>query len=1761
MCAALAHPIHEKGRLLEIATKLYFERVMPVEAVYYWRDWAHQQGLPIQDTGIDLVAIFEGQPWAIQCKLWQKEVAWSDLGTFVASLTKKDLPFAGGYLVVESLTRQAERQLEQQEKPLRILSACEIRNTLRDEYGLSDEAILQEKPLPPKTPKTLRPYQEKAVRAAVEHFQHHQRGKLLMPPGTGKTLVSLRITEELLAHRIQRPTSPYVASSTKAESLSSLSSSPSQGENLGSFSSSQGEHLGSSSSPASQGSQAESLGSLVSSLLQGERALLPSSQLSNGEAVEQSSTPPLVLFLCPSIALLDQSIKVWWRESRFPLHIAAVVSDKTVGKEDDFHHRSLLTFPATTNSQELLERFELRPDRLNVVFSTYQSLEVVIEAQEKGFPAFDLVICDEAHRTAGVSDKRNAPEKSGFRKVHENNFLRAHKRLYMTATPKVFGTSPEERRRAETENLVEIYDMWDETLFGPVFFEYSFRQAIEEGYLAPYRVVVLMVDSGAVEEKLNEYLNSDQALSVDLATQLVALGLLIQGKIRDESGQPLPQPIRSGIVFVGRVRKSEKLGQEFARVYQEYFGEPPKAQLRHIDGSMSAFEKRRLLDWLREDGAQEPRLLSNAKVLTEGIDVPSLDVVAFLDPKESVVDIIQAVGRVVRTAENKNYGLIFIPLILQPTKDQPLKESDVDRRLHHSSYKTLWQVLGALASLDSSFRAQIRLLLVGDRDKPLSEEPVLMLRHSLELQPELFEQVRQHLSLRVVRSFRLGRVFLRDWAEETARLAQTLHHHLQNALERDPNFQTQFQKLLHALQESLHPQIHSTDVQSLIVQYLLTRPIFEALFPPPTHPNPENTHFQSTADLLEEIFGHFRPFLENNLETFQKFYVQAQARAAGLTSPAERQEFIRQLYTDFFAVAFPQLSEEMGIAYTPLPLVQFLVRVGNHLLQEHFGRSLKDPGVGVWDPFAGTGIFLALAMNDIPPDALQQKLDRQDFWATEILLLPLLVLVKNLEHLIAQKLSHPIPFSGALWGDTFQLMEHFYQKKHPTLPDLFPPAFQNLQNHFLQKPLHLILSNPPWRAGRENENQGRKNPEYRDLRKRIEETYVCAAKSLGAKLVNSLYDTYIQAIRLATDRIEEGIIAFVLNNGWLTGLAARGLRKTLQSEFAAIYIYDLKGDARTRGEEWKKQGDKIFDSQSRAGVCLTLLVKKKDFSGKGRIFYAVVPDYASKEEKFRLLETFAPPPYSIPVKKKDFSGKGRIFYAVVPDYASKEKKFSLLETFAQNPASIPWREIHPSPKADWLQQGQSEFDTLLKLGDKQVKNTLRSKAAPPQSPASLNLEKSPPPTASRPHLSAQEEEITLFALYSGGLKTNRDRYVYNFSEDELRRHVQRLIETFNNELARAQEGEITEENVEEAVEKDPKKIKWDSTLKLHLLRQISPQALDETKMREAYYRPFVPMKLYFDNVLISRVGSFPLIFPTADTENIAIVVSAKGKGVVFDVFMVDEIVDVNFFTPLTVFPFYFYDEALKPRFNLTQEGLRYVSRELGRRVGVEEVFYYVFGVLSAPGYRERYGENLLMELPRVPLLRGVFVEVVDLGRKLAALQLSALRPLPPQAESASPSQSHSPRPLSLWQADPQKRDQTLRHFGLWYEPLEPYFDAQSLGLEPHFSREPLKKIRLQEEKRCLFINDRLVWAEIPEWVFSERVGNYAPLRWVSEYLVPSEDEETGIVWDPGLSVGEFLEIAGRLVRFSERAKALKEQLNAVFWRGLSEEGFLTEAAE
>jgi predicted helicase len=1519
----------EKGRLLEVATKLYLQE--QGFKTYLWQEWALQKGLSLQDTGIDLVAEKDGDLYAVQCKNWDRAVSWRDVGTFVGSLLRKDLNLKGGFLVAKSISKEVEREIERLGKTIITVSADDL-----NEYLDQAKALLEGKPLI-KEKKQLRPYQEQAIQSVLEGFRFHDRGKLIMPPGTGKTLVALRI--------------------------------------------------------------AESFG-----------------------------VGKLILFLCPSIALLDQSIKAWFRDSELPIHAYAVVSDRGVGRDDELNSRSLLSFPATTSAEELLRAFRLEEDKLNVIFSTYQSLDVIKTAQQNGLPEFDLIICDEAHRTAGVSKR----EETNFKLVHSNENIKGKKRLYMTATPKVFDVEKEERERIEEENLVKIFDMSDEEIFGPTFFEYSFRKAIEEGYLSPYRIVVMTVDKKEVQEKLYEYLMSQDSLSIDDTTKLVGLGKLIKGEVLNEDGTPLNLSIKRGIVFVNRVSKSKQVAEDFEAVFREYFGTQSPAEVQHIDGNMSVFDKRSKINWLRQ-GGEKSHVLTNAKVLTEGIDVPALDFVAFFDPKESVVDIIQALGRVVRKAENKEFGLVFIPLVVSTDRE------NIDEQIERTSYKTLWQVLNAVASLDSAFQSQIRVILIEDgnrtREIDSNREQVVILDRG-NTQASLFEPIRKYLSTKIVRSFRLGAIFLRDWAQETAKTAKDLKDHVQIALEKDLSFRQKFEELRRALSTLLNESISDQDAINLIVQYILTKPIFDAVF----------EHKSQVDEILDSIFEYFKHFLQNNIRELDKFYEQVQAKASGLRNEEERQEFLRHLYTNFFSVAFKETTDEVGIAYTPVPLVSFIVKFVNYLVQKHFGKTLDDEGVVILEPFAGMGTFISIAIENMDPQKLEEKLQRKEIWANEILLLPYMAMVKNIESTIARKTGKHLPFETALWTDSFSLMEKLYEKLSPKLPMIIPEKFKELIDAQLKAKVNVIISNPPWRAGRENEHEGRQNVRYRNLRGRIEQTYVRHARRLGAKLVNSLYDTYIQALRMASDRIEEGVIGFVLNNGWLKGLAGRGVRKALSEEFAEVYVYDLKGDARTRGEEWRRQGDKIFDSQSRAGVCLLFLVKRKD--------------------------------------KKE---PAKIHYKAVKDYAEKEEKFAELREWEEKPDQIPWQEIQPNQRHDWVDQGEEEFESFVKLGDKENRNDIR-----------------------------------VFNEYSSGLNTSRDIYVYNFSRDDLKKHMERLIDTFNEHLERVWNGEITPDNVEEKIEKDQRKIKWDGTLKGCLFRLGENQKFKADRVFSAFYRPFVPMQVYFDRVFNNSVYLLPSIFPTPDAENLVIVITAPGKGGEFNAAIADRMVDYHYMPQTAIFPLYIYTEAktlygitLQKQYNITDQTLRLFQKALNdTTITKEDIFFYVFGVLSTPSYVERFKNNLSKELPRVPILDS-FWEISKLGRELAEVQLAYQR--------------------YVWAVVMKEEKEEL-----------PEYSNLTITADENALKEYVERVRLDKENREITINGKVKVQGIPEFALECKVGNYPPIRWVSEYLVREEDKDTGIVWDPRIKVEEFVDIVKKLIAFSGRCLEIKEQLKEVY---------------
>ncbi len=1339
----------------------------------------------------------------------------------------------------------------------------------------------------------------------------------------------------------------------------------------------------------------------------------------------------LILFLCPSIALLDQSIKAWLRDSEIPINSYAVVSDAGVGK-DELNAKSLLSFPATTSAQELIKAFNLDKDKLNVIFSTYQSLDVIKEAQILGFPEFDLILSDEAHRTAGVSKK----EETNFKLVHSNENIKGKKRLYMTATPKVFDVKGEEKRKIEEENFIKIFDMDDEEIFGPKFFEYSFRKAIEEGYLSNYRIVAMELDKKEVQKELYEYLISEGSLDIDETTKLVGLGRLVKGEVYNEDDNPLDLKIKSGIVFTNRVSKSKQMAEEFSRIFQEYFKTTPPAKVKHIDGNMSAFEKRNRIDWLKGGDDNKAHILTNAKVLTEGIDVPALDFVAFLDPKESIVDIIQAVGRVIRKAEGKEFGLIFIPLVVDTEKE------NIDEQVEKTSYKTMWQVIGALASLDSAFEAQIRHILIEDgngkkkdKDKDPNREILIVDKGNMK-QKEFYESIRKYLSAKIVKSFRLGSIFLKDWAVETAKIARDLKDQIQIALEKDQSFRQKFEELREALSTVLNEGIVEQDTTDLIVQYILTKPIFDAVF----------EHKDRTDEILDSIFEYFKHFLENNIKELDKFYEEVQNKAKGLRNEEERQEFLRHLYTNFFNVAFKEKTDEAGIAYTPVPLVSFTTKFANYLTQKHFGKKLDDKDVVLLEPFAGTGTFISLAIENMDPQKLEEKLQRKEIWANEILLLPYMAMTKNIESVISKKTGKFIPFETALWTDSFALMEKLYERKAPQLSAIIPEKFKEMIEKQLEAKVNVIISNPPWRAGKENENEGRKNVEYKNLRERINQTYVENAKNLGTTLVNSLYDTYIQAIRMATDRIEEGLIGFVLNNGWLKSLSGRGIRKVLREEFAEVYVYDLKGDARTSGEERRRQGENVFGNQSRAGVCLLFLVKKKDRKEPAKIYYKAVKDYAKKEEKFAELKEW-------------------------------EEKLDL----------IPWEEVTPDGKHDWIDQGDGEFESLVKLGDKKNKH-----------------------------------DIIVFDTYSLGLATNRDGYAYNFSKDDLKNHMERLIDTFNEHLEKVREIEITKENLEEKIEKDQRKIKWDMTLKKWLFRLKDKQVYKEDRVFSAFYRPFVPTQVYFDKVFNSATSQLPSIFPTQNAENLAIAVSGKGSDW-FDVFITDRIIDVNSLTPAQIFPLYIYTEektlfgnTLSKQYNITDQALKHFQKALNdNSITKEDIFYYVFGVLSTPSYVEKFKNNLSKELPRVPILDS-FKEISKLGKQLAELQLNY------------------GRYVSAVVMKDEEKPNLPEYSNLIFEGNDSAFD------------EYVEKVRVDKKSREIVISGKVKVQDIPEFVFECRVGNYSPVEWISRYLVKQEDKDTGIIWDPRIKIEEFIDMVKKLIAFSQKCLEIKEKLNGCY---------------
>ncbi len=415
-------------------------------------------------------------------------------------------------------------------------------------------------------------------------------------------------------------------------------------------------------------------------------------------AEEMAGPGKIVMFLVPSLSLLSQTLTDWKQQCIYPINAFAVCSDASTGKTnaediDSLTTGSELCWPATTNASSLAEKIKTADkEGMTVIFSTYHSMEVVSDAQKNHELAdIDLVICDEAHRTSGGFFKTE--EEKPFTRIHNADFIHAKKRLYMTATPKVYGPKVKEQQAGGD---IELYSMDDETVYGKTFHEISFTQAVQQyNCLVDYKVIVLTVNEELVKDSYRYADVEAGGITVSNAAKVVGcwralskLDLRNEASIGDDC-----QPMRRAVGFAQVIRPSERYDRTSSMAFAEYFDkiiedyktaevakrrkEDPefdeakflethrlRCESKHIDGSMNAMEKDELLTWLRTEPAENVcKLLFNVRCLSEGVDVPALDAVLFLSPRKSMVDVVQTVGRVMRKAPGKKRGYVIIPIV------------------------------------------------------------------------------------------------------------------------------------------------------------------------------------------------------------------------------------------------------------------------------------------------------------------------------------------------------------------------------------------------------------------------------------------------------------------------------------------------------------------------------------------------------------------------------------------------------------------------------------------------------------------------------------------------------------------------------------------------------------------------------------------------------------------------------------------------------------------------------------------------------------------------------------------------------------------------------------------------------------------------------------------------------------------------------------------------------------------------------------------
>lgn len=963
-------------------------------------------------------------------------------------------------------------------------------------------------------------------------------------------------------------------------------------------------------------------------------------KIAEAMASEAKKDQYVVLYLVPSIQLLTQTLRGWNNDAELSISSMAVTSDRNASrasvKNDESNIQikaSDIGFPATTSSKKVVENYEelmKQPKKeLLVVFGTYQSIDVLGKAQKNGFPDFDLIIADEAHRTTGA--KSFGEEASVFTKVHSDVNVKGMKRLYQTATPKLYGADA--KKKAE-DNSIVISSMDDESLYGEVFYRLGFGDAISHDILTDYKLMVLAVDETVVQKDMQKSLSDpENGLNIDDVGRIIGVwnAMVKRESFTDKvSGEPM----KRAIAFSRTIADSKRLSAQFENVVNDYLNSEDgySVNVRHVDGNMNALEKNEALDWLASDDIPEEsaRILSNVRFLTEGIDVPNLDAIIFLSPRKSQVDIVQAVGRIIRKFEGKDYGYIILPIVI-PSGETP--ETILD---NNKSYDVVWQVLNALRSVDERFEATINKLEL-NKKKPKNiqiigvgsapddpdfytgndvAEPFVPYQTELELE---WEAVEGAIYGKIVQ--KVGdRRYLEDWSKDVADIARRHIQGINIILESNPESKQAFERFLHSLQHNINESIDQNQAIEMLAQHLITLPIFDALFG--EYGFIKNNPVSSA---MEQIVAELSQYgFEKEQKELEPFYNSVRLRAEGIDNAQAKQKIIITLYDKFFSTSFKSTTERLGIVFTPVEVVDFIVKSVDVVLRKHFGKTIASENVHILDPFTGTGTFITRTLHylkslmdkgEISYADLVRKYT-QELHANEIVLLSYYIAAINIEAVFddINGEEHYLPFEGIVLTDTFESTE-----TQDTLDDSFFGTNDQRLKRQQEKPITAIIGNPPYSIGQGSQNDNNQNISYPKLDQRLAETYVTKS---NAGLTKGLYDSYVKAFRWASDRLRDnGVIGFVTNGGFLNSNSTDGLRAGLYEDFNHLYIFNMRGNALGLGELRKKEGGNVFGGGTRTTVAISILVK--DGSDQHDIHYHDIGDYLSQKEKLTIIERFA----------------------------------------------------------------------------------------------------------------------------------------------------------------------------------------------------------------------------------------------------------------------------------------------------------------------------------------------------------------------------------------------------------------------------------------------------------------------------------------------------------------------------------------------------------